>query len=135
MKPKFTHRCLIHKNTTGIGNRLKELGYYLLFSARYGLTRELATNENGFVAGPLFIDTDGFIDCGTNETLFLAIAALRDDSDKYQWFCDNYPDNLKSFFLCEYDDVDEHIHQRMNGWDCVYFHKATVEELINHFNE
>lgn len=86
MSAKFTHRCLIHKNTTGIGNRLKELGYYLLFSARYGLTRVLATNENCFVGSLLFIDTDGFIDCGTNEKLFLAIAALREDSDKYQWF-------------------------------------------------
>ena len=28
----------------------------------------------------------GRIDCGTNEELFLAIAALRDDTDKLQWF-------------------------------------------------
>ena len=26
------------------------------------------------------------IDCGTNEELFIAIAALRDNSDKYQYF-------------------------------------------------
>ncbi len=30
----------------------------------------------------------GSVDCGTNEDLFLAIAALRDDTDKYQWFTD-----------------------------------------------
>jgi hypothetical protein len=28
------------------------------------------------------------IDCGENINLFLAIASLRDDTDKYQWFTD-----------------------------------------------
>ena len=28
----------------------------------------------------------GRIDCGTNEELFLALAALRDDTNKFQWF-------------------------------------------------
>ena len=29
---------------------------------------------------------NGYIHCGTNEALFLAIAALRDDTDDSQWF-------------------------------------------------
>lgn len=71
---------------------------------------------------------DGLIDCGANEELFLAIAALRDDTDKYQWFTDG-----DKWIMCPaikfssywvYNDIDVNI-------DTV--HKATVNELIEHF--
>ena len=71
-----------------------------------------------------------FIDCGTNEELFLAIAALRDDTDKNQWFTDG-----DKWILCPeikfstywvYNDIDVNI-------DTV--HKATVDELIEYFKE
>lgn len=70
----------------------------------------------------------GRIDCGTNEELFLAIAALRDDTDKNQWFTDG-----DKWIMCPaikfssywvYNDIDVNI-------DTV--HKATVDELIEHF--
>lgn len=73
----------------------------------------------------------GYIDCGTNEELFLAIAALRDDTDKYQWFTDGViweqcPFYENSFFnhMYENDFYEELINK---------YHKATVGELINHF--
>ena len=68
------------------------------------------------------------VDCGTNEELFLAIAALRDDTDKNQWFTDD-----DKWILCPeikfstywvYNDVDVNL-------DVI--HKATVNELIEHF--
>lgn len=59
-----------------------------------------------------------FIDCGTNEELFLAIAALRNDTDKCQWFTDG-----DLWFKCG-DEV------RNEGRK---IHKATVNELIEHF--
>lgn len=34
----------------------------------------------------------GYIDCGTNENLFLALAALQDDTDNEQWFV--YPKKI-----------------------------------------
>jgi hypothetical protein len=76
------------------------------------------------------------IDCGENEELFLAIAALRDDTDKYQWFIYNSMDctveKLRNFywFKCEEDKIED-----MMYWDCAYLNctKATVEELIEHF--
>ncbi len=73
------------------------------------------------------------IDCGTNEQLFIALAALREDSDKFQWFCDDEEAENKSLFFCEYDDVNMHIHNEMDGWNCEGFHKATPAELIEHF--
>lgn len=71
-------------------------------------------------------ETDS-IDCGTNENLFLAIAALRDDTDRKQWFTDGY-----HWEICP-DEV-----AYINAWIDRYGyspHKATVEELIEHFKE
>lgn len=87
----FTTQCFICKNTTSIRNRLKELGYYCnpylgwhnLFTCVFGINSVYSLDDydkNGLKG------IDGLIDCGTNEELFLAIAALRDDTDKYQWF-------------------------------------------------
>ena len=78
------------------------------------------------------------IDCGTNEDLFLAIAALRDDTDKNQWFASNYFNknmNPDSFVKCTTDDYKEFF------GDCPYtrnyddYHKATINELIKFFNK
>jgi hypothetical protein len=87
---------------------------------------------------------DSFIDCGTNEELFLAIAALRDDTDENQWFI------ADSLLSVSYDDTvgNDHYFIEPKGsmffWDINWmnatiisgnFHKATVEELIKHFKE
>ena len=74
----------------------------------------------------------GYIDCGTNEELFLAIAALRDDTDKYQWFVNE----KMEFVFCNQSEL-KHVIDNSYDW-CDYsvsdFHKATVEELTNHFS-
>ena len=73
----------------------------------------------------------GYIDCGTNEELFLAIAALRDDTDKYQWFVNE----KMEFVFCNQSEL-KHVIDNSYDW-CDYsvseFHKATVAELIEHF--
>lgn len=69
----------------------------------------------------------GFI-AGTNEELFLAIAALRDDTDKYQWFTDG-----DKWILCpktKFSTYWVYYHIDVNT-DTI--HKATVNELIEHF--
>lgn len=76
------------------------------------------------------------IDCGDNEDLFLAIAALRDDSDYMQWFTSHEPEpNDRSMFLCKSENVKDYIHNYMDGWDTEGMTKATVEELVEHFKE
>lgn len=91
--------------------------------------RELGLNE-------VFDDTNphhtwncaGRIDCSINEELFLAIAALRDDTDKNQWFTDGDKwilcPEIKFSTYWAYNDVDINT-------DTI--HKATVNELIEHF--
>jgi hypothetical protein len=62
------------------------------------------------------------IDCGENIDLFLAIASLRDDTDKYQWFTDGNITEMST------EDLPSK-YMMMEG------HKCTVEELIKIFNK
>jgi hypothetical protein len=119
----FTTQCFIRKNTANIRNILKELGYYCnpylgwnnLFTCVFGVNSVYSLDDydtNGLK------EIYGLIDCGTNEELFLAIAALRDDTDKNQWFTDG-----DLWFKCG----DEVCNEGRK------IHKATVDELIEHF--
>lgn len=68
------------------------------------------------------------IDCGTNEELFLALAALRNDEiPDYQWFVWN-----------DIEDEGEKFKQYIpdkpwQEWWWFEVHKASVEEIIEHF--
>ena len=120
----FTTPCFIRKNTDNIRNRLKEVGYKMLSPIEYD---NLECSDNWVNDIKSLNDCNG-INCGFNEELFLAIAALRDDTDKNQWFTDG-----DKWILCPeikfstywvYNDVDVNL-------DVI--HKATVNELIEHF--
>ena len=129
----FTTPCIIRKNTTKIRDRLKELdyncnpylGWHNLYTTIHGYASVYSMNDDDI--NVLSKKIDSFIDCGTNEELFLAIAALRDDTDENQWFTDGY-----HWEICP-DEV-----AYINAWIDKYGfspHKATVEELIEHFKE
>lgn len=140
----FTTPCFIRKNTQELRRGLEELGYSkdypewtvdcsIIWAYQYPIKG--FDTPNYVIADSFDIPFDKhsalcgkFIDCGTNEELFLAIAALRDDTDKYQWFTDG-----NKWILCPaikfstywvYNDVDVNL-------DVI--HKATVNELIEHF--
>lgn len=132
----FTQPCFIRKNTPGLRKKLEELGYTNTPSGRgewfipieeleYLVTYPISGRYQG-CNGYWYKDD---FDCGTNEELFLALAALRDDSDKNQWIideaneCFGYED---SWSICDKDDMNER---------AVYTHyrKATIEEIIEHF--
>jgi hypothetical protein len=76
------------------------------------------------------LDSAGFIKCEDNEDLFLALAALRNDSDIHQWFTDGekwvISDVHSLLELKEYFQLIK--------FDYSKTHKATAEELIKHFN-
>lgn len=129
----FTTPCFIRKNTPELRKKLEKLGYYLhpecidddrgnyLFVNReYYLNRPLGYLE----------ELSRSIDCGANEELFLSIASLRDDTDKYQWFTDGDKwimcPEIKFSTYWAYNDIDVNT-------DTI--HKATVKELIEHFKE
>jgi hypothetical protein len=131
----FTTPCIIRKNTTKIRDRLKELdyncnpylGWHNLYTTIHGYASVYSMNDDDI--NVLSKKIDSFIDCGTNEELFLAIAALRDDTDDNQWFTDG-----NDWFLCRYLKVGMH-YQDMPEILFEKWYKATVEELIKHFKE
>lgn len=131
----FTTSCFILKNTLQLRAKLEGLGYRI--GNKYCIDNNfLATDNNemfGIEEPYLPEECNGYIHCGFNEELFLAIAALRDDTDDSQWFV--YPPE-NTWFICDDDDIN---YARANIRDSVqaaWFHcshKATVEELIEHF--
>lgn len=65
----------------------------------------------------------GRIDCNDNEKLFLAIAAIRNDTDANQWF-------ISRQGLFAFNKQNENMSEVSHNW-----RKATVEELIEYFKE
>lgn len=141
----FTQPCFIRKNTPELRKKLEELGYIpltmnlLLEKAPTLVAMEFPRGNPIFNAViyiheyvKIFQNEIKFIDCGTNENLFLAIAALRDDTDYGQWFIFD----AESFLTLKKGDWMKFI-----GYDeCVinspmWSHKATVQELIEHFSK
>lgn len=121
----FTTPCFIRKSTYKLRKKLDELGYRLFgaelnedlcifTSPEFGLY-----NIEFFNNIPHPDETDS-VDCGTNEDLFLALAALRDDTDKFQWFIS--PEGIWA-----YNTNNDSISVSPK------WRKATVDELIEHF--
>ena len=100
----FTTAAFIRRNTPELRKKLEKLGYRLFGEE---LDEDLCIftspecglyNIEFFSNIPHPEETDS-IDCGTNENLFLAIAALRDDTDENQWFI------ADSLLSVSYDDT------------------------------
>ena len=126
----FIQPCFIRKNTPELRKKLEVLGYNQHPS--YIENEQYLYLNRGFY----HIDVIGYseeiermIDCGDNEKLFFALAALRDDTDKNQWIIDEANECFgvdDSWMICDKDDMNDRV---------VYTHyrKATVEEIIERF--
>lgn len=132
----FTTPCFIRKNTPELRKKLEELGYKPFGSVKYewdtgwGLSTdnrigEFESFDNNGLENIIKCESPDYedsVDCGTNEELFLALAALRDDSDYMQWFTDG------KLWEKSNSDLPSH-YMQLEG------HKATVEEIIEHFKD
>ena len=130
----FTTAAFIRRNTPELRKKLEELGYRLSGAELNEDLCIFTEPEYGLYSVEFFSniphpDETDSVDCGTNEELFLAIAALRDDRDDNQWFTDG-----NDWFLCRYLKVGMH-YQDMPEILFEKWYKATVEELIEHFKE
>ena len=146
----FKQPCFIRKNTPELRKKLEELGYKPFGSVKYewdtgwGLSTdnrlgEFESFDNNGLENIIKCESPDYedsIDCGTNEELFIAIASLRDDSDVNQWFVmdvELYMDiNQGDWFIATDRNKGKHIGTQI---DPMYCHKATVEEIIEHFNK
>ncbi len=133
----FTTPCFIRKSTPELIQKLWKLGYHLCPTCMgLDIINPYIFVYRGYYAqSPIGCQEEEIkcmIDCGENEDLLLAIAALRDDSDEYQWFVYN-----NTWFKCDFESIeDKRIEARNNnyfGASIYNCHKATVEELIEHF--
>lgn len=135
MKLKFTTPCFIRANNPELRAKLEELGYRMGFVFRpankidgiLALQGEWRDLDIDF-ALTLIDNIPRVIDCGTNEPLFLALAALRNDTDKSQWFYNSY---YNEWSICEQDSIFDYFNL---DW-CSHARKATPEELIKHFTK
>lgn len=149
----FIQPCFIRKNTKELRDKLEDFGLKLINSNNITVDchnydgngnhrsidegRAIITYySNHYV---IIYDIDkaankNRIDCNYNEDLFLAIAALRDDTDKNQYFKHN---SKSHFYKCDmnsfkdyFDDCNKELDDHIED-----YHKATVEELIDFFNK
>ena len=158
----FTQSCFIRKNTPELRKKLEELGYD--YYTPNGIKSDNIVVSLGCIFDICSIDTikqafNNCIDCGTNEELFLALAALRDDSDYMQWFVctktrtrrmagcfgqvvgmDGHYQEIVGYEWYRHENKDNALTEKLNAMiqmECedVEFlpHKATVEEIIEHF--
>lgn len=128
----FIQPCFIRKNTPELRKMLEDMGIYEHPSGR-ATEKCLFVNRGFYSSLPIGYteEIERAINCGTNEDLFLALAALRDDNDKNQWFTDG-----GKWVFCPLDNVGVY-------WSLcpgILFrldtgHKASVAELIEHFSD
>lgn len=132
----FTTAAFIRRNTPELRKKLEELGYKK-YGNPFQITDDsklITTLDGEYVPYNVPLD-DSFIDCGTNEELFLAIAALRDDTNYSQWFvCTS---DYKEFDGKEWKVGDFDLNTCPDDFDNILpnWRKATVNELIQHFKE
>ena len=124
----FTEKCFIRKDSQELVNKLVECGHNMI---RFSEPRYIVCDKNDVYLTSILPDKDidEYTDCDTNEELFLAIASIRNDKSDYQWYV--WDDN---------EDEGEKFKQYIpgehwEGWWWFEVHKATVEELIEHFKE
>jgi hypothetical protein len=144
----FKHKCFIRKNNEFLRETLKKLGYI-----------ELNPNDNETI----IVTNDGhntsyfttieknsiknlgnmFIDCGTSETLFLGIAAITDEHDKFQFFttlADRHWYNLGTYSpkgsleFCMVTDRHMGKHPLLDNMT-VPAKKSSIEDLIINFKD
>lgn len=133
----FTTSCFIRKNTEELRKKLEDLGYNIAYGRCIDCSCLATSAFHGqymSIAEEIYDSTNPHItyncanrkDCGTNESLFLAIAALRDDNNYMQWFT-----NGNRWYQNKIADREV---ERFGAGDPIEYHKATVEELINNFD-
>ena len=137
----FTQSCFIRKNSPKLREKLKKLGYYVYDSdMNKDSPAEWCTvieSEAGYAGiwNKEPKNKEKFLDCGENEQLFLALAALRDDTDYKQWFTDGIHWEFYNFNCKMTNDLKRRWENMYSTLDEKFTpHKATPEELIKHFN-
>lgn len=138
----FTTPCFIRKNTPELRKRLERMGYLppskMWYDKNFAICTILRDNIGEYIVFKIDDDFENvikpsypYIDCGTNEELFIAIACMTDDKngicDYYIVTVDGNPYYAKGS-----------IHRSLPLQSCIHpscYRKATVEEIIEYFKK
>ena len=130
----FTQPCFIRKRDTDLIKELMQLGYQWPTQSQ---GNALSVDYDGYITELILLPEDilyGTIDCQANKEMFLALAALRNDSNKHQWFVH---EKTNYWTLCFHKEFHffginpDNITEWADFAD--QFHKATVTEIMEHF--
>ena len=141
----FIQPCFIRKNTPELRNKLEELGYFppskIWYDENFAICTIYRDNVGEYFTFKIDDDFERiiapsypYIDCGDNEELFLALAALRDNKPDFQWFLWEHNDG--EYHPEDNDSWKQYIPgEHWQEWWWFEVRKATVEELIEHFKK
>lgn len=146
--------CIIRKNTQELRNKLQDLGLEIMNSWDTTLdghnydgkghhrsikegraTITYLSPDYGVIYDIDSVAMKNRFDCGTNEELFLALVALRDDTDYMQYFTDG-----NEYILCDREDWMDMYSVLCSGGKYTVeelnsFSKASAGALVEHFNK
>ena len=155
----FKESAFIRKNSSELRHKLSEIGYDIsqIYEDSPCIATAAVVKKAVGITEDMFDDTNPHrtwncanrVDCGYNEELFLAIAALNDENDKFQYFVlesnigsINFPESIikkgslvqclidKWFIDINEDGTPNELSSR--NWPS---HKANVKELIEYFKK
>lgn len=144
----FKNKCFIRKNNQFLRNTLKKIGYVEVSPTDGEVI--IATNDGHDTSYFTTISEEStknlsnlFFDCGVSETLFLGIAAITDEHDKFQFFttlADRHWYNLGTYSpkgsleFCMVTDRHMGQHPLFDNMT-VPAKKSSIEELMANFKD
>jgi len=114
-----------------IKEKLKEMGYEVKhFDTHNKPNKLIKTGKNGYCFDLYSLSNSNAIYCGTNVDLFFALAALRDDTDKYQFFVEKNAKKISFWYKSNVDSLEEWYKEKAKDYN---YRKVTADELITYF--
>lgn len=133
----FTTPCFIRKNTPELREKLEKLGYSPALNGHgeWFIPMDELPYLETFPMSKSYMGRAGFwsisvIDCGTNEAMFLALAALRDDSDSHQYFIFTKDVQMGP---ASHKEGDLFYSDSIKKVPLIHLRKATADDIIEHF--
>lgn len=120
----FVTKCFIRKYTPELFLRVMDMGYDVCGPDPKSDVIECGDNTCCAYKLPFDGHLMSYVDCGTNEDMFLSLAAMNDETDKYQWFIVG---TEMEWVLCDTEDFKDCVHYR---GDDVLYRKANMLEII-----
>ena len=127
----FKYNCVVKSGNMNVITVLVNIGYKSKGNFNMDVSRYLQTDAEKGTFKEVDIPSKDSINCEEDINEFLAIAAMRYDSDKYQLITDGI-----NYAYCPWEELDEHIgHWKEKFKSKICPHKCSLEEVENYFKK